>query len=152
MSWPTGEILPPLTCVARAEWTITLDGDGQNNPVDIPRLQTLVHWNDRAHNLQLATGLRRCRQENILRHLSSRVPNRSRAMNHTLLLIIGFIGQAFFSMRFVVQWLYSERQRRILMPTAFWYFSLVGGCILLSYAIYKRDPVFIAGQAMGLFI
>jgi lipid-A-disaccharide synthase-like uncharacterized protein len=73
-------------------------------------------------------------------------------MNHTLLLIIGFIGQAFFSMRFVVQWLYRERQRRILMPTAFWYFSLVGGCILLSYAIYKRDPVFIAGQAMGLFI
>jgi lipid-A-disaccharide synthase-like uncharacterized protein len=73
-------------------------------------------------------------------------------MNHTVWLIIGFTGHAFFAMRFVVQWLYSERHRRSLVPTTFWYFSLVGGAILLSYAIYKRDPVFIVGQAMGLFI
>ena len=67
-------------------------------------------------------------------------------------IIIGFVGQALFSARFVVQWLASERARRSVVPTVFWYFSLGGGLILLSYAIHKRDPVFIAGQATGVFI
>lgn len=67
-------------------------------------------------------------------------------------IIIGFIGQGLFSARFIVQWLASERARRSVVPTLFWYFSLGGGLILLSYAIHKRDPVFIAGQATGVFI
>jgi lipid-A-disaccharide synthase-like uncharacterized protein len=67
-------------------------------------------------------------------------------------LAIGFVGQAFFTMRFVVQWLQSERLRRSVVPEAFWYFSLLGGGTLLAYAIHRRDPVFIVGQAAGLFI
>jgi len=65
---------------------------------------------------------------------------------------IGFLGQAMFSGRFLVQWLASEKARRSVIPMAFWYFSLLGSAILLSYAIYQRDPVFIVGQATGIFI
>jgi lipid-A-disaccharide synthase-like uncharacterized protein len=66
--------------------------------------------------------------------------------------VLGFAGQALFSMRFLVQWIYSERRRRSVIPVAFWYFSLAGGLILLSYAVYRQDPVFIVGQAAGFFI
>ena len=69
-----------------------------------------------------------------------------------LWLIIGFLGQAFFSARFLVQWIASERARRSIVPHAFWFLSLGGGATLLSYAIYRQDPVFIVGQAAGLFI
>jgi lipid-A-disaccharide synthase-like uncharacterized protein len=67
-------------------------------------------------------------------------------------LIIGFTGQLLFSLRFLVQWWKSERQKRSVIPMEFWYFSLAGGATLLSYAIYRLDPVFIVGQAAGLFI
>jgi lipid-A-disaccharide synthase-like uncharacterized protein len=72
--------------------------------------------------------------------------------NQTMWLVIGFTGQAMFSMRFLVQWLYSERMKQSIVPVAFWYFSIAGGVTLLSYAIYKVDPVFIVGQAAGLFV
>ena len=67
-------------------------------------------------------------------------------------LAIGFTGQALFSMRFLIQWLSSEKQKRSVIPVAFWYFSIAGGATLLSYAIYRMDPVFIVGQGAGLFI
>lgn len=67
-------------------------------------------------------------------------------------LIIGFIGQGLFSARFVVQWIKSEREKKSVFPLAFWYFSIGGGLTLLAYAIHKQDPVFIIGQASGLFI
>jgi lipid-A-disaccharide synthase-like uncharacterized protein len=70
----------------------------------------------------------------------------------SLWLAVGFAGQALFSMRFLVQWLQSERLRRSVIPTAFWYFSLGGGVTLLAYAIHRRDPVFILGQLAGVFI
>jgi lipid-A-disaccharide synthase-like uncharacterized protein len=70
----------------------------------------------------------------------------------TIWLIIGFLGQGFFFMRFVVQWIASERAKKSIIPTAFWFFSVGGGTVLLIYAIYREDPVFIAGQALGLFI
>ena len=70
----------------------------------------------------------------------------------TLWLAIGFTGQALFSARFLVQWIYSERHRRSVIPVYFWYFSLAGGATLLAYAIHRLDPVFIAGQAGGLLI
>lgn len=66
--------------------------------------------------------------------------------------ILGFIAQAFFTMRFVVQWIASERARKSVMPVAFWFFSLGGGVLLLVYALYRKDPVFIAGQAFGLIV
>ncbi len=65
---------------------------------------------------------------------------------------IGLAGQLLFSLRFLVQWVSSERQGRSVMPIAFWYFSIAGGAVLLSYAIYRQDPVFILGQTGGLFI
>jgi lipid-A-disaccharide synthase-like uncharacterized protein len=71
---------------------------------------------------------------------------------HALWIGVGFLGQALFSLRFLVQWITSERQRRSVVPLAFWYFSLAGGTVLLAYAIWRRDPVFIAGQAGGLII
>lgn len=67
-------------------------------------------------------------------------------------IVVGFMGQALFSARFIVQWLASERVKRSIVPRAFWYFSLAGGATLLAYAIHKRDPVFIAGQGLGLFV
>jgi lipid-A-disaccharide synthase-like uncharacterized protein len=70
----------------------------------------------------------------------------------TLWLVVGFTGQACFFMRFLVQWLSSEREGRSVIPVAFWYFSLAGGAIILVYAIYRRDPVFIVGQSTGVFI
>jgi len=69
-----------------------------------------------------------------------------------LILVIGFTGQAMFFMRFFVQWLYSEKHRRSLIPTAFWYFSLGGSCLLLIYALIRRDIVFIVGQSTGFLI
>jgi lipid-A-disaccharide synthase-like uncharacterized protein len=65
---------------------------------------------------------------------------------------LGFVAQAFFTMRFVVQWIASERARRSVVPAAFWFFSIGGGTLLLAYALYRRDPVFIAGQALGLVV
>jgi lipid-A-disaccharide synthase-like uncharacterized protein len=65
---------------------------------------------------------------------------------------VGFAGQAFFSARFLVQWLASERARRSVVPIAFWFLSLFGGATLLAYAIWRLDPVFIVGQAGGLLI
>lgn len=73
-------------------------------------------------------------------------------MTATPWLIVGFIGQALFSARFIVQWLASERAKRSVVPVAFWFFSLGGGATLLAYALYRQDPVFILGQAAGLFI
>ncbi len=67
-------------------------------------------------------------------------------------LIIGFVGQAVFFMRFLVQWIASERKGERVVPILFWYFSLAGGLILLCYAIHIRDPIFILGQSMGAFI
>ncbi len=65
---------------------------------------------------------------------------------------IGFVGQALFGARMFVQWITSERQGRSVVPKMFWYLSLGGSAILLSYAIYRQDPVFILGQSTGAFV
>jgi len=65
---------------------------------------------------------------------------------------IGFLGQLLFSARFLIQWIASERKGRSVVPLAFWIFSIMGSSLLLWYAIYRRDPVFILGQSAGLFI
>jgi lipid-A-disaccharide synthase-like uncharacterized protein len=65
---------------------------------------------------------------------------------------IGFVGQAFFSARFLVQWIASERKKESVIPTYFWYFSIGGGLVLLAYAIHRRDIVFGVGQAAGLLV
>ena len=70
----------------------------------------------------------------------------------TLWLIVGFMGQMFFSARFFLQWIYSEIKKRSVIPSGFWYFSLLGGATLFAYAIHREDPVFIVGQGAGLII
>lgn len=65
---------------------------------------------------------------------------------------LGFVAQFAFTMRFLVQWVASEKAGRSVVPIAFWFFSIGGGALLLLYAIQRQDPVFIAGQALGLFI
>jgi lipid-A-disaccharide synthase-like uncharacterized protein len=67
-------------------------------------------------------------------------------------LTIGFAGQLLFGARFLVQWLSSERAKKSVIPVTFWYLSIGGSLILLSYAIYREDPVFILGQSTGCFI
>ena len=67
-------------------------------------------------------------------------------------LILGFAAQLMFTMRFLVQWIASERAGRSVVPAAFWFFSLGGGILLLIYALYRKDAVFIAGQAFGVFV
>lgn len=67
-------------------------------------------------------------------------------------LSVGLFAQLMFSMRFLVQWISSERARQSVVPEVFWYFSFLGGVMLLVYAIHRVDPVFILGQAMGLII
>ena len=73
-------------------------------------------------------------------------------MSLTFWLVIGFIGQFMFFMRFFLQWIASEKKKKSVIPIAFWYFSLGGSLLLLTYAIYRKDPVFILGQSMGFLI
>lgn len=65
---------------------------------------------------------------------------------------VGLAGQAMFMLRFIVQWIVSERARRSIIPVSFWYFSVAGAAILLLYATYRLDPVFILGQALGFIV
>ena len=69
-----------------------------------------------------------------------------------IMIIVGFAGQGLFAMRFIIQWLSSEKQAKSVIPVAFWYFSIGGGAVLLLYAIWRQDPVIICGQGLGLFI
>nr|WP_132544170.1 lipid-A-disaccharide synthase N-terminal domain-containing protein [Rhodovulum euryhalinum] len=66
--------------------------------------------------------------------------------------MVGLGAQTLFSMRFIVQWIASERQSRSVVPELFWWFSIFGGITLLAYAIHRKDPVFILGQALGVII
>lgn len=70
----------------------------------------------------------------------------------SILIVVGFAGQGLFAMRFIIQWLSSEKQAKSVIPIAFWYFSIGGGAVLLLYAIWRQDPVIICGQGLGLFI
>ncbi|HBR15798.1 MAG TPA: hypothetical protein DD723_09730 [Candidatus Omnitrophica bacterium] len=67
-------------------------------------------------------------------------------------LLLGFAGQLLFSLRFLVQWICSEKKKESYIPVAFWYFSLAGGAVLLVYAVHRKDPVFILGQAAGMVV
>ena len=66
--------------------------------------------------------------------------------------IIGLAGQLMFTARFLVQWLASEKAGESVVPVYFWYFSLAGGATLLTYALYRADPVFVLGQSTALLI
>ena len=73
-------------------------------------------------------------------------------MTNTFWLFLGFLAQALFSARFLVQWIASERARKSVVPLLFWHLSIAGSVLLLAYAIYRKDPVFILGQSAGIFV
>lgn len=73
-------------------------------------------------------------------------------MNWDYWIVLGLFAQGLFFMRFLVQWIASERAQETVVPMAFWYFSLAGSTLLLAYAVHRLDPVFILGQSMGAFI
>ena len=70
----------------------------------------------------------------------------------SIMIVVGFGGQFLFAMRFIIQWITSEGAKKSVIPVVFWYFSIGGGPVLLLYAIWRQDPVIIAGQGLGLFI
>ena len=69
-----------------------------------------------------------------------------------IFLIIGFLGQGLFASRFIVQWISSEKKGESTIPIVFWYLSIFGGLGLLTYAIFRKDPVIILGQLFGILI
>jgi lipid-A-disaccharide synthase-like uncharacterized protein len=70
----------------------------------------------------------------------------------TFWLVLGFFAQALFSARFLVQWIASEKAGKSVVPEIFWYLSIAGAALLLAYAVYRKDPVFILGQSTGFVI
>jgi len=65
---------------------------------------------------------------------------------------LGITAQILFSARFLVQWLASEKAGKSVVPTMFWFLSIAGSGLLLAYAIYRQDPVFILGQSFGTLV
>ena len=84
--------------------------------------------------------------------MSSSVWDWGPGVSEALVLTVGFGGQFLFSLRFLLQWLASERAGRSVMPQVFWHMSLAGGAALLVYALLRADPVFIVGQGLGLLV
>jgi len=70
----------------------------------------------------------------------------------TLWLLVGFAGQTLFFLRFLIQWIVSEKQKKSVIPLGFWYLSITGALLLLSYAVWRKDPVFILGQSCGILV
>jgi len=70
----------------------------------------------------------------------------------TFILVLGFVGQFLFFMRFFIQWIHSEKHKQSIVPEIFWYFSIGGSLLLLIYALVRKDIVFIVGQSTGLLI
>jgi lipid-A-disaccharide synthase-like uncharacterized protein len=66
--------------------------------------------------------------------------------------LVGYVGQALFFGRFLIQWIASERRRRSVIPLSFWWFSIGGALLLLAYSLHRLDPVFILGQTTGLLV
>ena len=65
---------------------------------------------------------------------------------------VGLVGQSLFMMRFIVQWIHSERHKKSVIPVEFWYLSLIGGLTVLAYGFHRADPVIILGQLPGTFV
>ena len=89
---------------------------------------------------------------NLLLTIFPFLPDSLETNPEQIMIVVGFAGQGLFAMRFIIQWLSSEKQAKSVIPVAFWYFSIGGGAVLLLYAIWRQDPVIICGQGLGLFI
>jgi lipid-A-disaccharide synthase-like uncharacterized protein len=73
-------------------------------------------------------------------------------VNTIAIYALGFAGQAFFGIRLLMQWWYSEKRARVLSPAIFWYFSLFGSITFLLYGLFRSDPVIIIGQILSYYI
>jgi lipid-A-disaccharide synthase-like uncharacterized protein len=100
----------------------------------------IIEWIDFAEEVKEAVKDRLSVTERIFRAV------------RTPWVVFGFIAQATFMMRFVLQIIASERKKRSYVPVAFWYLSLIGGLMLFAYALARRDPVFVLGQGLGIGI
>ena len=89
---------------------------------------------------------------NVLTTLLPFLPDSLVEQPEKIMIVVGFAGQGLFAMRFIIQWLSSEKQAKSVIPIAFWYFSIGGGSVLFLYAIWRQDLVFMSGQGLGLFI
>lgn len=91
---------------------------------------------------------------NLLAHLGQSLQHAISGASATdmVWLAIGIAGQCLFMMRFIVQWVHSERHGESLIPVSFWYLSLFGGLIVLAYGVHKLDPVIILGQLPGTVV
>lgn len=67
-------------------------------------------------------------------------------------LVIGLVSQLLFSSRIVLQWVQSERARRVLVPTLFWQISLVSSFLMIVYGILRHDPVILGAQLISYAI
>jgi len=65
------------------------------------------------------------------------------------ILIFGSLGQIIFTLRFIYQWIYSRKKGESVFPVSFWLLSLLGTVIIISYGIYRKDPVLVLGQSAG---
>jgi len=68
------------------------------------------------------------------------------------LLMLGIVSQIVFTLRFIYQWLYSERLKKSALPFGFWLLSLIGSLLILVYAMYRKDPVLFIGHILGATI
>ncbi len=73
-------------------------------------------------------------------------------MSEGMWVTIGLAGQSCFFLRFLVQWIHSEREKRSVVPKTFWYLSLAGAAIVMAYGIFRQDPVIIVGQSTGAIV
>lgn len=68
------------------------------------------------------------------------------------LLILGSVAQLIFTLRFVYQWVYSERRKVSSLPLGFWLLSLMGSGLILVYGIFRQDPVLLVGHGIGVIM
>jgi lipid-A-disaccharide synthase-like uncharacterized protein len=90
----------------------------------------------------------------LLMHLADKVLGYIHGMSlaDKIWLAVGLIGQMMFTLRFVVQWIHSERHQKSVIPVSFWYYSLIGGLTVLAYGFHKLEPVIILGQLPGTIV
>ena len=70
----------------------------------------------------------------------------------TIFQIVGIAGQVLFTARIIVQWYASEKAKESVVPKSFWWLSVAGTLLLLAYAWFTRDPIFLIGPTLNLFL
>ena len=125
---------------------ITINGNDRVSSETI-KVFTSIKLGDEINTDKLNQIIKNLYETNFFENISVNFEN-----HELIMLVIGFAGQALFACRFILQWLTSESVGKSVIPIGFWYCSLGGGSVMLIYAIWREDPVFICGQGVGLLI